>query len=725
MDASGILSGLNSDQRAAVLHNHETGAQLLILAGAGSGKTSVLTKRIQYRIASGVKPEKILALTFTAKAAAEMRERVQKLFPDAGVRLCTFHSLALFMLKQKIGENFAYDLVGFKKVPVPQESANRDFLKLLSSMKIPAGTLNREELFSPDFSSSLEQKIRPLRECVLKSGQVVFEDLIYQAINLLEAHDDARRFFWEMWDEIMVDEYQDINPSQYRLVKALLGNRKSLFVVGDDDQAIYGFRGADIGNINRFCDDFKESTIIRLEWNYRSVPNVLHLANAIFKNKPLRLRKVLRAGNLNGSCGNPLFKENREPEVWVSENALEEMQKIIGKIRELRVGYDLSWKNFAILVRYNRQRLYYEEALRDAGIPVAGAELDENLILEDGVHVETVHASKGLQYAVVFYAGLAEGLTPGDCQGSRKQRKLQLEEERRLYYVGVTRAEACLFLLYCKERNWKGVCRKWKPSRFLPDYGKRFEKMHQGKWTMPLPLFKFYVIARVGLYMLWQIIKFPFILLIHGKNVSVWMDKKIQDFAAFCMDILRIDLDILDQANLAKVDWTRPVFVMGNHNSFADIPVTFLALERSVGFIAKKELGKIPFLNFWMKRIGCILVDRKKGGGGEMVRKAISCMDSPRIFIFPEGTRSRDGKLLPFKSGGFRLAQEAEAIVLPLAICGTGEVWERRLSSARCKVRVQVLEPIDFKALAQENGKCLDPKLELAPMVRDRIMGAL
>ena len=102
MDVESLLVGLNSDQRAAVLHDHEKNGQLLILAGAGSGKTSVLTKRIQYRIMSGVEPEKILALTFTAKAAAEMRERVQKLFPDAGVRLCTFHSLALFILKSKV-----------------------------------------------------------------------------------------------------------------------------------------------------------------------------------------------------------------------------------------------------------------------------------------------------------------------------------------------------------------------------------------------------------------------------------------------------------------------------------------------------------------------------------------------------------------------------------------------------------------------------------------------
>ena len=148
MDAESILEGLNSDQRAAVLHDHQKDAQLLILAGAGSGKTSVLTKRIQYRIASGVEPEKILALTFTAKAAAEMRERVQKLFPEAGVRLCTFHSLALFILKQKIGNRFAYEMVGFKKPPVPQESVGREFLSMLSKLKIPSGSLNREELFS-------------------------------------------------------------------------------------------------------------------------------------------------------------------------------------------------------------------------------------------------------------------------------------------------------------------------------------------------------------------------------------------------------------------------------------------------------------------------------------------------------------------------------------------------------------------------------------------------
>ena len=144
MDAEGILRGLNADQRAAVLHDHEKNAQLLILAGAGSGKTSVLTKRIQYRIAMGVNPENILALTFTAKAASEMRERVQKLFPGAPVRLCTFHSLALYMLKQNIGGKFAYEMVGLKKPPVPQDSPAEDFVENLVRQKIPAKELDRE-----------------------------------------------------------------------------------------------------------------------------------------------------------------------------------------------------------------------------------------------------------------------------------------------------------------------------------------------------------------------------------------------------------------------------------------------------------------------------------------------------------------------------------------------------------------------------------------------------
>jgi len=719
MDAEGILRGLNSDQRAAVLHDHEVGSQLLILAGAGSGKTSVLTKRIQYRIAKGVNPENILALTFTAAAASEMRERVQKLFPGAGVRLCTFHSLALYMLKQKIGDTFAYEMVGLKKAPSPQESSPRDFLEEVSHYHLSAKNLDRERLFDPTLAPALARKLKPLRESVLNSAQVVFEDLIYLATRLLEEHEDARDFYQAQWTEIMVDEYQDINPSQYRMVKALLGNRKSLFVVGDDDQAIYGFRGADIGNINRFCEDFKDSTLIRLEWNYRSTSNILHLANAIFENKPLRLRKVLRAGNSNGSGGNPLFRENRFPEIWVSENPVEEMMKVICKIRELREAYDLKWKNFAVLVRYNRQRLYYEEFLRDAELPVAGTEVDGGSTIEDGVHVETVHASKGLQYAVVFYAGLAEGLTPGECTGSRKQQKKQLDEERRLYYVGVTRAEAYLILLYCKQRFWKGRLRNYRKSRFLPRRTNFIPECN-----MPIILFKIYVAVTVLSYMFVHMLILPLVRIAYRKEFGLWIDRKIQKFAAFCMKVLRIDLSIEEQAILSKVDWTRPVFVMGNHNSYADIPIIFLAIERTIGFIAKAELRLIPFLNFWMKEIGCVFVNREKGGGATLIREAMAHGRAPRLFIFPEGTRGKDENMVPFKSGGFRLAIETEATILPVCIKGSGFAWEHRKDCARKKVSVKILDPVDVKALLAERGH-LDPRKDLMYPIRERMEAAL
>ena len=731
MDVENLLAGLNSDQRAAVLHNHETDGQLLILAGAGSGKTSVLTKRIQYRILCGVQPEKILALTFTAKAAAEMRERVQKLFPNAGVRLCTFHSLALFMLKSKVpakfteqvrSELFAYELVGFKKMPVPTESADKSFMQELAKVGGRKFRFSREELFSDAHPLKLIKKLQPLRERVLVSGQVVFEDLIYQAINLLENHEDARAFFQSQWSEILVDEYQDINPSQYRLVKALLGERKSLFVVGDDDQAIYGFRGADIGNINRFRDDFKESSLIRLEWNYRSVPNILHFSNQIFQNKPIHLRKVLRAGNMNGSGGSPIFKENRKPEIWVSEDPVEEMQKIITSIKLLRESYDLKWKNFAILVRYNRQRLYYEEALRDAMLPIAGAAGEvagddmEGEIVEDGIHVETVHASKGLQYAVVYYAGMSEGLTPGTCMGDRKQRKKQLDEERRLFYVGVTRAESFLVLLYCKRRYWKGRLAKLKRSRFLPKENLKTEI------DMPVILFRIYAAARILLFMLEYIVKIAFMYVFRRKDLDPWLEEKVQKFSWFCMRMIRVDLTIEDQAQLAKVDWTRPVFVMGNHRSYLDIPIAFLALQRTVGFIAKTQLQRIPILNFWMHKLGCVFINREKGGGAEIIQKAVQSGKMPRLFIFPEGTRSKREGMVAFKSGCFRLAVEANAIILPIVTRGSDEAWEHRKNCKHSPVKVKILEPIDTVEFKKEHGgDSMDPRHELLPFVRGKM----
>ena len=244
--------------------------------------------------------------------------------------------------------------------------------------------------------------------------------------------------------------------------------------------------------------------------------------------------------------------QNKPYEIWVSDNPVEEIQKIVVSIKELREDYDLAWKNFAILVRYNRQRLYYEEALREAQLPIAGTEMENGELLEDGIHVETVHASKGLQYAVVYYAGMSEGLTPGTCTGTREQRKKQLDEERRLFYVGVTRAESFLVLLYCKRRYWKGRLAKLKRSRFLPKENLKTEI------DMPVILFRIYAAARILLFMLEYIVKIAFMYVFRRKDLDPWLEEKIQKFSWFCMRMIRVDLTIEDQAQLAKVDWNRP-----------------------------------------------------------------------------------------------------------------------------------------------------------------------
>ncbi len=707
-----ILKGLNSDQKAAVLYDHAKDGPLLILAAAGSGKTSVLTRRIQWRVLQGAKPESILALTFTAKAAQEMRERVQKLFPDADIRLSTFHSLAYSILREKFDGKFGWEFAGFLRAPKPGTAEEERFACALAEKKISPNAISRDDLFSPNLPHKLTQKLKSIREGVLQTGNIVFEDLIYLATELLQKNASVQKEIRGRFLEVLVDEYQDINPSQYLLVRAILGENQNLFAVGDDDQAIYGFRGADIGNVFRFCKDFPHSTLLRLEWNYRSVPQVLNLANNIFQEKPLLLRKTLRAGN---NSPKPIFLENRPPEIWVSDDPQTEMLRIVAKIRELREAYDLEFQNFAILVRYNRQRLYYEEALADFCIPVfRDAEGDEPEV--SGVHIETVHGSKGLQYTVVFYAGLAEKLTPGATEGSRKQKKLQLDEEKRLFYVGVTRAEAVLFLLYCKKRFWKGKLSKFKPSRFL----RYVDKPVQEKSFMPLTLFKIRSVLLVLAYMISAVPPFLFRSLFMRKSVPAWVESRVQSFTKFCFRVLRVEITIENQSALSRIDWNRPVFVVGNHQSYFDIPIVFLSLGRTIGFFAKKELTYIPFLNFWMKALHCIFIDRQNSRVGAEIKKRIeNSKETVHVFVFPEGTRSKDGVVKPFKSGAFRLAAELNAIILPVHIQGSRETWESRKNTDKVAVKSTIFEPIDVKLLAADHP--INPKTELVPLVYEKI----
>ena len=373
----------------------------------------------------------------------------------------------------------------------------------------------------------------------------------------------------------------------------------------------------------------------------------------------------------------------------------------------MRLDYNLKYSDFAILVRYNRQREYYEMALQDAGFPI----WTEN---SDGIQVMTVHASKGLQFPVVFYAGLAEGLTPGKCEGNRKKRKNQLAEERRLFYVGVTRAEAVLVLLYCKERFWKGKKVLFRPSQFLTCLEQPLKDSR-----MPLLLFKIFVVIKALAYMAYAIVQITF-RRVFFREIPQWLERRVQEFSEFCMRILRINLHIENQSLLAKVDWSRPVVIIANHQSYSDIPVVFLTLGRSIGFLAKYELKRIPFLNFWMKQLGCVFIRRKTSGGGKEAQQELLDSQVPRIVVFPEGTRSKDSKLHPFKSGGFRLAADWQATIIPIVIRGTRSAWEARKDSKVTSVNVNVCEPLNLKEVFEKEGK-LKIRDFVIPEVRARM----
>jgi 1-acyl-sn-glycerol-3-phosphate acyltransferase len=479
-----------------------------------------------------------------------------------------------------------------------------------------------------------------------------------------------------------------------------------LFAVGDDDQAIYGFRGADIGNILRFQNDYPGCRILKLEWNYRSTPQILEVANRIFLDKPMEFRKKLRPGS---GRNDPLFRQNLPVMLKEFHSPMEEMEWIALTIRQTRAQFGIPYKAFAILVRYHLQREWYVLSLESVGIPILKADMD-------GVQIETIHASKGLQYPVVFYAGLAEGISPAKSEGKRDAVLRQREEERRLFYVGVTRAECQLYLLFCKRRHWRGKLCEFRKSPFLECLPRKDRKMNNAKII---------VVARIVAYMAWSMVLVFWKRIRNPQSVASWVESRLAAWAKFCLHVNGYVHTIEGQQHLAQVDWSRPVFVVSNHQSYMDIPVVLVTMDHKLGFIAKHELSRIPFLGFWMKKIGCLLIQRGKAGVGVDVANAIKKMGSaPNIVVFPEGTRSRNGKMSPFKSGAFRMAMDHHGILVPMVLIGSRDGWEKRKEG--CKVfslHSKILAPIDCEALLKENPQATHK--DLMQTVRSAMENAL
>ena len=371
-----IYDTLNDKQAEAVYH---TEGPLLILAGAGSGKTRVLTHRIAYLIdQKGVNPWNILAITFTNKAAGEMRDRVDRLvgFGSESIWVSTFHSMCVRILRRHISL-LGYDTNFTIYDTDDQKTLMKDVCKLLQvdtkvykeRALLGAVSHAKNELITPeefrleaggDYSRQKIAEVYAEYEKQLRANNALdFDDLLVKTVQLFQTQADVLEYYQERFRYIMVDEYQDTNTVQFELIRLLSARYRNLCVVGDDDQSIYKFRGANIKNILNFEKVFEDAKVIKLEQNYRSTENILNAANAVIRNNVGRKDKTLWTDN---SEGNKL-------ELRQFDTAYDEAEYIVGDIREHVDKGDCLYQDNAILYRTNAQSRIFEEKFVTANIP--------------------------------------------------------------------------------------------------------------------------------------------------------------------------------------------------------------------------------------------------------------------------------------------------------------------------------------------------------------------
>ena len=371
-----ILESLNNKQYEAVTN---TEGPCLVIAGAGSGKTKVLTHKIAYLIKEkDVKPWNILSITFTNKAANEMKERIVNLVGDVAtdIWMGTFHSICVRILRRFI------DRIGFDSSFIIFDTSDQKTLvknclkdlgiddKLFNDRSVLSEISNaKNEMLTPesyaarangDFRKEKISTVYELYQKRLKENNAIdFDDIINYTIEILQDNEDIREYYCDKFKYILVDEYQDTNKAQFMLVKILASKYKNITVVGDNDQGIYSFRGADISNILNFEKDFPGTKIIKLEQNYRCTGNILKAANAVIKNNEVKYKKELWTQNEEGNL----------PKVYQADNEYDEASYIVEQIEHLRREEYYKYKDFAVLYRMNTQSRAIEDILRRENIP--------------------------------------------------------------------------------------------------------------------------------------------------------------------------------------------------------------------------------------------------------------------------------------------------------------------------------------------------------------------
>ena len=398
-----LLESLNDKQKEAVL---ATDGPCLVIAGAGSGKTKVLTHKIAYDIESGIKPWNILAITFTNKAANEMKERIEKLIGDAAKDLWmgTFHSICVRILRRYI------DRIGYKTDFVIFDTSDQKTLikECLKTLKVDdkiftdRGVLSeisngKNEMLEPkaygvkyagDFRKKTIAEIYELYQRRLRENNAIdFDDIINFTIKILSENPDVLDYYTEKFKYILVDEYQDTNKAQFTLVSLLASKYGNVTAVGDNDQGIYSFRGADISNILNFERDFPGTRIIKLEQNYRCTGNILKAANAVIKHNENKYDKKLWTEN----------EEGHLPCIYCGEDEYDEGRYIVEQINHLKTEEYYKNSDFTILYRMNAQSRAIEDILMREGIPykvIGGLKFYERKEIKDIIaYLRLIHNS--------------------------------------------------------------------------------------------------------------------------------------------------------------------------------------------------------------------------------------------------------------------------------------------------------------------------------------------
>lgn len=430
----------NEAQKSAITH---VNGPMLVLAGPGSGKTFVITERIRYLIYNAhIPPEHILVITFTNAAAEEMKKRFQRLIGNEKVPVYfgTFHAVYFHILQQnshycprdilKQEDQYHYlkEIIAEQKLDVmyPKEWMN-ELLSQISCLKNDMPPRTTDEYLDCVYPCYMK-KCRD-------AGKLDFDDMLSMCLELLQAREDILQKCREQYQYILIDEFQDINPVQYKIIKLLAAPRKHLFIVGDDDQSIYGFRGARPEIMLGFEKEFRGCKRVVLDTNYRSTTEIVRLSHQLIRHNKRRFEKHLTAAK--GSGGRVVVQQY--------DNIEQELAAIKAEIQELQKTY--LYCDMAILYRTNfgerllQKRFSYEK--------------------EQGLTLSTIHGAKGLEYEVVFIIDIIAGNIPH----SRAKKKCEVEEERRLFYVAITRAKQKLYLLSVRKHFEKQV----ETSRFMKE----------------------------------------------------------------------------------------------------------------------------------------------------------------------------------------------------------------------------------------------------------------